>query len=62
MVGDNPAADIKGANDWGFSSALVRTGVYRDVDGPPAHRPTVLVDDVEQAVKVAIQRTWGVSL
>ncbi|KAE8223335.1 hypothetical protein CF319_g3627 [Tilletia indica] len=60
MIGDNPAADIKGANDWGFSSALVRTGVYRDVDGEPAHKPTVLVDDVEQAVKVAIRQTWGV--
>ncbi|KAK0527549.1 hypothetical protein OC834_004380 [Tilletia horrida] len=61
MVGDNPAADILGANNWGFSSALTRTGVYRDIDGPPAHRPTVLVDDVEQAVKMAIQQTWGVS-
>ncbi|KAK0534386.1 hypothetical protein OC842_002649 [Tilletia horrida] len=53
MVGDNPAADILGANNWGFSSALTRTGVYRDIDGPPAHRPTVLVVDVEQVVKVA---------
>ncbi|CAD6960916.1 unnamed protein product [Tilletia controversa] len=59
MIGDNPAADIKGANDWGFSSALVRTGVYRDVEGPPAHRPTVLVDDVEQAVKAAMKKVWG---
>ncbi|KAK0551446.1 hypothetical protein OC846_002025 [Tilletia horrida] len=59
MIGDNPAADIKGANDYGFSSALVRTGVYRDATGAPAHKPSVLVNDVEEAVKHAIRQTWG---
>ena len=28
MVGDNPSVDIKGANDSGFTSILVKTGVF----------------------------------
>lgn len=53
MVGDNPAADIRGANTAGapWVSVLVRTGVFR---GPhandlsdPAH---VVVDDISRAV------------
>ncbi|KAG2731865.1 hypothetical protein G9P44_005452 [Scheffersomyces stipitis] len=32
MVGDNPASDIKGANDNGWESILVRTGVYDNED------------------------------
>ncbi len=55
MIGDNPASDIAGANAFGWKSALVRTGVYRDVEGPPAHAPTILVDDVEVAVQEAIR-------
>ncbi|EST08907.1 HAD-superfamily hydrolase, subfamily IIA [Kalmanozyma brasiliensis GHG001] len=58
MVGDNTESDIKGAVDFGWSSALVRTGVYKDHNGPPNHKPTILVDNVEQAVIEAIQREW----
>ncbi|EGW35083.1 uncharacterized protein SPAPADRAFT_58223 [Spathaspora passalidarum NRRL Y-27907] len=32
MVGDNPASDIQGANDHGWESVLLRTGVYADED------------------------------
>lgn len=32
MVGDNPASDIKGANDNGWESLLLRTGVFKDED------------------------------
>jgi ribonucleotide monophosphatase NagD (HAD superfamily) len=59
MLGDNPMSDIAGANAFGWKSALVRTGVYRDVEGPPAHEPTFIVDDVEAAVREAIRREWG---
>lgn len=31
-VGDSPAHDIKGARDAGFMSALVRTGIYADMN------------------------------
>ncbi|TKY89007.1 hypothetical protein EX895_002248 [Sporisorium graminicola] len=58
MVGDNTESDIKGAVDFGWSSALVRTGVYKDHNGPPNYTPTILVDDVEQAVIQAIQKEW----
>ncbi|KAJ1021214.1 hypothetical protein NDA18_005455 [Ustilago nuda] len=58
MVGDNTESDIKGAVDFGWSSALVRTGVYKDHKGPPNYKPTILVDNVEQAVIQAIQREW----
>lgn len=59
MVGDNTESDIAGAVDYGWSSALVRTGVYKDVNGPPNHKPTLLVDNVEEAVKQAIQLEWS---
>lgn len=59
MIGDNAQSDIAGANVFGWNSALVRTGVYRDAMGPPAHMPTILVDDVEQAVLQAIRQEWG---
>ena len=60
MVGDNTESDIKGAVDFGWSSALVRTGVYKDHNGPPKYKPTILVDNVEQAVIQAIQSEWKV--
>uniref|UniRef100_A0A060T6T5 ARAD1B14696p n=1 Tax=Blastobotrys adeninivorans TaxID=409370 RepID=A0A060T6T5_BLAAD len=53
MVGDNPASDIKGANDYGWKSILVRTGVYKDEDlknGLIAY-PTYTYDNILQAVE-----------
>ena len=50
-----------GANGYGWASALVRTGVFRDVEGPPAHQPTIIVDDVEGAVLHALEQEWGTS-
>ena len=54
MVGDNPASDIAGANSFGWQSLLVRTGVYGG--GEPAHKPTKIVDNVEEGVLWAIAR------
>jgi len=56
MVGDNPESDIAGANAAGWSSVLVHTGVYDPADGPPAHSPTHEVENVEAAVRWAIDR------
>ncbi|KAJ3490351.1 hypothetical protein NLI96_g1470 [Meripilus lineatus] len=56
MVGDNPESDIAGANAAGWSSVLVRTGVYDPATGPPKHRPSHEAEDVEAAVKWAIER------
>ena len=58
MVGDNPESDIRGANSYrsGFGSSwesiLVRTGVYSG--GDPAWKPTVVADDVHNAVQWAL--------
>ncbi|KAI5284764.1 hypothetical protein KEM54_001094 [Ascosphaera aggregata] len=59
MIGDNPASDIQGANNyhspWGstWSSILVRSGVYDG--GKPEHTPTTIVDGVKQGVE------WGLN-
>ncbi|KAK7946554.1 uncharacterized protein PG986_010875 [Apiospora aurea] len=62
MIGDNPESDIRGANDFAsplgtaWSSVLVRTGVYTDARGEPAHPPTMVVDDVAAAVEWALKQ------
>ncbi|KIK98575.1 hypothetical protein PAXRUDRAFT_823744 [Paxillus rubicundulus Ve08.2h10] len=58
MVGDNPESDIAGANTAGWKSILVRTGVYEPRQGPPRHRPTHEVEDVEQAVRWALEQAF----
>lgn len=49
-----PSSDIAGANAAQWNSVLVHTGVYDPSQGPPSHKPTQEADDVEQAVKWAI--------
>lgn len=57
MVGDNPASDIQGANDNGWKSLLLRTGVYRDEDWDSiVAKPTDGVfDNVYESVKYALK-------
>ncbi|WVQ81944.1 TIGR01456 family HAD hydrolase [Cryptococcus sp. DSM 104549] len=60
MVGDNPASDIAGANAHGWSSILVRTGVFSDAQGQlPRHAPTMIADNVEKGVEWAILNEMG---
>ena len=56
-IGDNPAADVLGANRAGspWISCLVKTGVYRG--GKPSSIPSILVDDVAGAVDAALHRS-----
>lgn len=60
MVGDNPESDIRGANEYQsptgseWHSILVRSGVYIGGDAP-AYEPRVIVDDVWDAVKWAME-------
>lgn len=57
MVGDNPESDIAGANAANWSSILVHTGVYDPALGlPPTNKPTIELQNVEEAVKWAMQR------
>lgn len=59
MVGDNPASDIAGANAAGWSSFLVKTGVYDESLGlPPDHKPTKIVKDVGEAVREGVEMAW----
>lgn len=53
MIGDNQFSDIRGANDNGWSSVLVRTGVYQDSDDLITE-PTYIVDNVLDAVETAL--------
>lgn len=52
-------SDIAGANAARWSSVLVHTGVYDCSAGPPTHEPTHQADDVEAAVKWAVEREMG---
>jgi len=57
MVGDNPAADIRGANQAGgpWRSVLVRTGVFSTGDNDPHDPAWKVVDDVSAAVDVVLE-------
>lgn len=50
--------DIAGANTAGWSSVLVRTGVFDPREGTPRHTPTHVAEDVEEAVQWAIQKEY----
>ncbi|KAJ2838081.1 hypothetical protein J3B01_001647 [Coemansia erecta] len=49
-VGDNPAADIAGANAAGWTSVLVRTGVFKGTNDAK-HPAAIVVDHVGEAVE-----------
>lgn len=49
-IGDNPRADVRGANRAGWVPILTRSGVYADGDPlPPTDTPAVVVDGVADA-------------
>jgi HAD superfamily hydrolase (TIGR01456 family) len=52
-VGDNPASDIEGANQYGWGSVLVKTGVF---DGRDEHSARHLVDHVEDGVDLVLKK------
>ena len=60
-ISDNPASDIKGANDYNkrshtsWHSILVETGVHKV--GEIEHYPNAIVPDVERAVKWALKKS-----
>jgi ribonucleotide monophosphatase NagD (HAD superfamily) len=55
MIGDNPAVDIKGANDSGFVSVLVRTGVFEGEDNDKDDPAKYVVKDVSEAVDLILR-------
>lgn len=58
-VGDNPAADVRGANRAGppWVSVLVRTGVFRGGKNSDTDPAQIVVNDVEAAVEAGLHRT-----
>ncbi|KAI9474286.1 MAG: HAD hydrolase [Benjaminiella poitrasii] len=53
-IGDNPAADIKGANNYGWTSVLVRTGVFTGKDNSKEFPAKIVCQNVEEAVETII--------
>jgi HAD superfamily hydrolase (TIGR01456 family) len=54
MIGDNPPVDIKGANDSGFVSILVRTGVFNGDPNDMINPAKYVVDDVGKAIDLIL--------
>lgn len=54
MVGDNPPVDIKGANESGINSVLVRTGVFQGGENDIENPAKYVVKDVSEAVNMIL--------
>ena len=60
MVGDNPASDIVGGNNYGWNTCLVRTGVFQGGDNDEENPANFGVfKNVLEAVKTAIRKELG---
>jgi HAD superfamily hydrolase (TIGR01456 family) len=53
-IGDNPASDIRGANNHGWESILVKTGVWQEGVDPDNHGAKFVVHNVQEAVELAM--------
>lgn len=58
-VGDNPAADIQGANNYGWTSVLVRTGVFTGKGNSEEFPAKIVCENVEEAVEKIIASEEG---
>ena len=60
MVGDNPNSDIKGGNDYGWNTILLKSGVYKDGDfqmRPNLSKPNFgIFDNVWDGVNEALKK------
>ncbi|CAN0891980.1 Uncharacterized CDP-alcohol phosphatidyltransferase class-I family protein C22A12.08c, partial [Linum grandiflorum] len=58
MIGDNPAVDIKGAQQAGhpWFSILTRTGVFKGTGNHDKFPVDLVVDTVEEAVDYIIRK------
>ena len=50
MIGDNPKADIAGANSKGWVSILVKTGVFQGPENDIEHPASYIVENFEEAI------------
>ena len=56
MIGDNPDVDIKGANDLGITSVLVRTGIFTGKGNDKRYPAKIVCDNVYEGVKEILNR------
>lgn len=60
MVGDNPASDIVGGNNYGWNTCLVRTGVFQGGENDENNPANFGVfANVLEAVKTAVKKELG---
>ena len=51
MIGDNPKSDIKGANENGWISILVRTGLFKG-ENDEKNPAKYVVNDFKEAIEL----------
>ena len=54
MMGDNPRADIRGANKIGWYSFLTKTGIHSSPDNDKNDPATFVVDDFREAMDIIL--------
>ena len=52
MIGDTPESDIQGANNAGWVSILVRTGIHQGPENSKQYPAHYTVEDLEEAVRL----------
>lgn len=60
MIGDNPASDIVGGNNYGWNTCLLRTGVFQGGENDETYPANFGVfDNVLKAVQAAVRKELG---
>lgn len=55
MIGDNPRADIRGANTAGWVSILTRTGVFKGTNNDSEDPAKIVVNNFSEAIREIIK-------
>ncbi|EAR83203.1 HAD-family sub IIA hydrolase, TIGR01456, CECR5 containing protein, putative (macronuclear) [Tetrahymena thermophila SB210] len=61
MIGDDPYSDILGANNYGWKSILVKTGVFQGKENDSMYPAKYVVDDFYEAIKL-IESLEGIQI
>ncbi|KAL4427077.1 hypothetical protein ABPG74_021184 [Tetrahymena malaccensis] len=61
MIGDDPYSDILGANNYGWNSILVKTGVFQGKENHSVYPAKYVVDDFYEAIKL-IEQLEGIKI
>ena len=52
MIGDNPKSDIKGGNDAGWITILVKTGIFQGKYNDKEHPAKYVVNNFKEAIEL----------